>query len=163
MALLSTQATTQMHTASLSKRVLFFAIAAIQPFAVHASDPSQGTMTCPSHVKLESVSVKTTEATEGFTSSATRTAQRLTGFNLFDGPPEQEGSLKPTRTIRSVSGEISYWKFDAGAADGVWMTCDYAEGAVRLVARVSPSASSCEAVAQRRANPNRLEVRFQCR
>lgn len=131
--------------------------------SAYASDQSPESVSCPSHVRLESVTLKPTEATEGFLSSTTHTAQRLTGFSLFEGPPEQEGNLKPTRTTKTASGEIAYWKLDAGAQDGIWMTCDYAEGVVRLATRVPPLTSSCEAVAQRRTNPNRLEVRFQCR
>lgn len=163
MAPLSIQAIMQMLTVSLSKCVILAALTATLHLSAHASDQNQGSVSCPSHVRLESVTLKSTEATEGFSSSTTRTAQRLTGFSLFEGPPEQEGSLKPTRTTQSASGETSYWKFDASAPDGIWMTCDYAQGVVRLATRVSPLASSCEAVAQRRANPTRLEVRFQCR
>lgn len=152
-----------MHATSLNNFVMPFALTATLTVSAYASDQNQGSVSYPSHVRLGSVTLKPTEATEGFSSSTTHTAQRLTGFSLFEGPPEQEGSLKPTRTTQSASGEVAYWTFDASAQDGIWMTCDYAEGVVRLATRVSPLASSCEAVAQRRTNPKRLEVRFQCR
>lgn len=152
-----------MLTVSLSNFVISFALTATLTVSAYASDQSPGSVSCPSNVRLESVTLKPTEATEDFSSSTAHTAQRLTGFSLFEGPPEQEGSLKPTRTTQSASGETSYWKFDASAPDGIWMTCDYAQGIVRLATRVSSLASSCEAVVQRRTNPKRLEVRFQCR
>ena len=115
---------------------------------------------CPSMVHLASGSVAAEDVPAGYESRVLSSITRLSGYNLYDGPPENRGQLKSD----SSKGNVATWVLTPGKyPQGVWISCDYAEGLVKIVARARDSVTSCTATAKKMEPPVSLAVRFVCK
>ena len=137
------------------KAKMLFAIGLLNPGLCIASD----TYNCPGTVRLASASVVPQDVPVGYESRVSNSIIRLSGNNLYEGPPENGAQLKP----RSTKGNVSTWELPGEHPQGVWISCDYAEGLVKIVARISDSATSCVATTERVKPYNTLAAHFVCK
>ncbi len=114
---------------------------------------------CPSTVRLASGSVAPEDLPAGYESLVSSSIIRLSGNNLYDGPPKEGASLKPT----SSKDNVATWILPGKYPQGVWISCDYAEGLVKIVARTRDSVTSCVATTEKVKPHNTLAVRFVCK
>ena len=115
---------------------------------------------CPGAVHLSSGTVNPVDVPTDFRPVISKSIERLSGYSVFDGPPEEEALLKPWSS--SAKSNRSKWLFDQSVKYEVWVSCDYADGLIRLVQRVSNPVSACTAISQKIGDPKNLEVRFVC-
>lgn len=115
---------------------------------------------CPGSVHLSSGTVDPLDVPTDFRPSISKSIERLSGYSVFDGPPEEGASLKPWSS--SAKTNRSKWLFDKSVKYEVWVSCDYADGLIRLVQRVSNPVTACTAISQNVGDPKNLEVRFVC-
>ena len=134
---------------------LLFAIGLLNSSLCFAS----GSYTCPSTVHLASGSVAPEDVPAGYESRVSSSIIRLSGNNLYEGPPENGAQLKPW----STKGSVSTWELPGEHPQGVWISCDYAEGLVKIVARISDLATSCVATTERVKPYNTLAAHFVCK
>ena len=114
---------------------------------------------CPSTVRLASASVASEDLPAGYESLVSNSLIRLSGNNLYDGPPKEGAALKPT----SSKGNVTTWVLAGEYPQGVWISCDYAEGLVKTVARTRDLVTSCVATTKKVKPHNTLAVRFDCK
>ncbi len=124
-------------------------------------------LVCPAHVQLNAATAKATVTfsadTPGFTPLVSDRLLALTGASAFDGPPEEGAALKPVTERRGAAYNTSVWRFEGSYDGGKWMTCDYAQGLVRLAVRVEDTAQVCEARATLAKANARVTVALACR
>jgi hypothetical protein len=84
----------------------------------------------------------------------------LTGGMVFDGPPEQGASLKPEWSDRADMR--LRWNLEHLASGKPWLSCDYAQGALRIAQKAPEGAIRCRAEFRREDRPRRLTGRFIC-
>jgi hypothetical protein len=114
---------------------------------------------CPSTVRLASASVAPEDVPAGFEPRVSDSIIRLSGNNLYDGPPENRGQLKPD----FAKGDVATWTLTPGKyPQGVWISCDYAQGLVKIVARTKESVTSCSVTTKKVKPYNTLTARFVC-
>ena len=114
---------------------------------------------CPKRMNVASGSIVSPDLPSGYRAMVSNTAVSLSGVTVFDGPPEEEASLKPSF---AASGESFKWVFDGGNERGIWISCDYASGLVRFVKKVSGPVSACTATVRKKDSGRSLEARFYC-
>lgn len=117
---------------------------------------------CPPKIQLNSATLTGSREVAPYAVSVSKTPQWLSGINIFDGHPEQEGALKPLHSKQTGNTETSTWNLDASFPDGKWVSCDYSAGAVRLVARIEDTAKLCRAAVNTKHKPNKLEISLSC-
>ncbi len=84
----------------------------------------------------------------------------LSGASLFDGPPEEQASLVPDN---ADSDGPSLWTLASSSPSGYWLSCDYANGLVRITRQLAANSSRCTATASPAGNPaDSVKVRFDC-
>ena len=114
-------------------------------------------ISCPDTIRFASVNIEENAIPSGYGVLTSGRSIKLTGENMYDGPPEREASLIP-RSEKSRQGEeVAVWKFEGEYPLGKFISCDYAYGLVRLTRRVDDAASSCSAV-----SAPRKATRFNC-
>ena len=118
------------------------------------------TMMCPSTVRVASGLIEPKDVPVGFRPIISNLSERLSGGSVFDGPPEQGGSLKPFSS--SEKSHRAKWIFAKEAKYEVWISCDYANGLIRLVKRVQEPVASCTAVFNKTGATSVLEGKFMC-
>lgn len=114
---------------------------------------------CPESIRVSSATVTLESVPEGFEVFAPKSLMRLTGFNVYDGPPAQGAALKP----HAATARKALWKFEGGYPQGVFMSCDYGNGIVRLTTRAEGAVSSCSATTEARKPQQSRKVRFICK
>lgn len=114
---------------------------------------------CPSTVRLVSASIAPEDLPAGYEPLVSNALIRLSGNNLYDGPPKEGAALKPT----SYKGNVTTWMLPGKYPQGVWISCDYAEGLVKAVSRTKDSVTSCVATTEKVKPHNILAVRFVCK
>jgi len=114
---------------------------------------------CPEKVQLSAGSFTVTNVPAGFKSVISNSPIRLTGINMFDGPPEEEAALLPTKE----NGDVSVWKFEGTYESGKWLSCDYVEGLIRVTTRVADTSVQCSVTAKKSGSPLILRARFVCK
>lgn len=126
--------------------------------ACHAADaaPSQ---TCPDRVHVASGALAPADIPAGWQAHFEDSQIWLTGNSVFEGPPEKGGALMPT----STRGSTATWKFAVPAADGYWLSCDYANGLIHLAVRADAKATSCSATFSKSGLPKVAHAGFTCR
>ena len=115
---------------------------------------------CPAAVHLSSGTVDPVDVPTNFRPFISKSIKRLSGYSVFDGPPEKGAALKPWSS--SAKSNRSKLLFEKSVNYEVWVSCDYADGLIRLVQRVSNPVTSCTAISQNVGDPKTLEVRFVC-
>ena len=120
------------------------------------------TYICPSTVRLApGATVTPNDVPEGYESWVSDSIIHLSGYNLFDGPPKDMAQLKGSD--ESSKGGVTTWTLTPGAYPlGVWISCDYAQGLVRIVRRAD-TVTSCTATAEKVKLYGSLAVRFDCK
>jgi hypothetical protein len=116
---------------------------------------------CPRTVHLASGTVASEDVPPGYESVISNSVIHLSGFSMFDGPPKEGAALKPTST--SSQGNVVTWKFEGSFSRGKWISCDYADGLVRVVVRAVDSVTSCVAEAKTAKPQGNLSASFTCR
>lgn len=117
--------------------------------------PSQA---CPARVHVASGAVLPADVPAGFQASFSDSQVWLSGFSVFEGPPEKGASLVPD----SSHGGIATWKFEGPAPDGHWLSCDYANGLIHLAVRAADTAKSCKGTFQTSGDPKLPHAEFIC-
>lgn len=115
---------------------------------------------CPATVRLASATVAAEDVPAGYEAWVSDSIIRLSGNNLYDGPPRYMAQLKPDFS----KGNATTWMLHPGNyPQGVWVSCDYAGGLVTIASRVSDAATSCVATTETVKPHNTLAVRFVCK
>jgi len=114
---------------------------------------------CPSTVRLTTAAIAPEDLPAGYEPLVSSALIRLSGNNLYDGPPKEGAALKPT----SAKGNVTTWVLPGKYPQGVWISCDYAEGLVKTVARTRDSVATCVATTEKVKPHNTLAVRFVCK
>lgn len=114
---------------------------------------------CPDSVRISSATITLESAPAGFDVFVPKSLVRLSGFNVYDGPPEQGAELKP----HSTTSRNAVWKFEGGYPQGVFLSCDYNNGAVRLTTRADGAVTSCSAKTEVVKPHQSLKVKFVCK
>lgn len=114
---------------------------------------------CPDRIQLESAQIKPSKPSPGWVASVSPGPVWLSGFNLFDGPPEMGAQLKPQEA--DTHANLSVWRFSSPTPD-LWLSCDYASGLFRLAMPVKQAVTECRAVSKSAGLPKVLQVSFTC-
>lgn len=120
-----------------------------------AGAPAQ---TCPDRVHVASGALAPADIPAGWQANFADSQIWLTGNSVFDGPPEKGAALMPT----STRGSTATWKFAVPAADGYWLSCDYADGLIHLAVRADAKATSCRATFSKSGLPKVPHSEFTC-
>ena len=120
------------------------------------------TYDCPSTVRLApGATVIPKDVPEDYESLVPDSILHLSGYSLFDGPPKDRAQLKSSE---SSKGGVTTWTLTPGAYPlGVWISCDYAQGLVRIVKRARDPVASCTATSEKVKPYGSLAVRFDCK
>ena len=121
---------------------------------------SSEAMICPSTVRIASGSIEPEDVPAGYRPIISNSFERLSGGSVFDGPPEAGGSLKPFSS--SEKSHRAKWVFAKEAKYEVWISCDYANGLMRLVRRIPEPVSACTAIFSKTGETKVLEGKFVC-
>ncbi|MDA8454942.1 hypothetical protein M4R22_09220 [Acidovorax sp. GBBC 3334] len=120
---------------------------------------------CPATVRLASPRAEATGLPAGTEVVLSQSPLRLTGHNVFDGPPAQGAALMPQSEKPAKGGKgpsTAVWAFEGDYPQGKFLACDYAEGAVRVVQRVDDAVKRCTSTSSTSKNPATLQTRFAC-
>ncbi|WOI46247.1 STY0301 family protein [Acidovorax sp. BLS4] len=117
---------------------------------------------CPATVRLTSPRAEAAGLPAGTEIVLDQRPLRLTGHNVFDGPPAQGAVLMPQSDKPGKGGATAVWNFEGDYPQGKFLACDYAGGAVRVVQRVDDAVKRCTARSSTTKNPATLQTRFQC-
>ncbi|AVS72680.1 STY0301 family protein [Paracidovorax cattleyae] len=120
------------------------------------------TLECPATVQLDAPRATASGLPAGTDIVLDTRPLRLTGYNLFDGPPAQGAALVPQSDKPGKGGSTAMWSFEGDYPQGKFLSCDYAGGTVRLVQRTDDAVKRCTAVSRTSGKPSVLQVRFQC-
>jgi len=118
-------------------------------------------MICPDKVRLASGSVVSEDVPPGYKSLVSPSIVRLTGVTVFDGPPEDGAVLKPASFSRN--GERIKWIFGGTNEKGKWISCDYADGLIRLVKQIGDPTSYCTATIEKTEPHKTLDAKITCK
>ena len=124
-----------------------------------ASCSANDTYTCPATVYLASGVVVAEDIPAGSEALVSSAIIRLSGNNLYDGPPSEDAALIPTSTKASTAT----WVLSDKHPQGVWMSCDYAEGLVKIIKRTADSVTTCVATTKITKPQNTQETTFVCK
>ena len=137
---------------------LALAAAALVAGPAHAADGAPSRV-CPSRVHVASGTLAPADVPAGFQATFSDSQVWLTGYSLFEGPPAQGAALVPD----SGHGLTATWNFAAPAAEGFWLSCDYANGLIHLAVRAADKATSCRASFSKSGDPKMPHAEFTCK
>ena len=126
------------------------------------------TYNCPSTARLVSGSVAPEDVPAGYESRVLSSVTHLSGYSLYDGPPENRGQLKGdyskgNGTTWVLTPKLHPQLHTPLYPQGIWISCDYAGGLVKIAARARDSVTSCVATSKKMEPPFTLAVRFICK
>ena len=116
---------------------------------------------CKDKVRLSSGNIDAEDVPLGFKPFVSSMVNRLTGVSIFDGPPEDGGILKPL-CVTNKDTRIK-WVLEGPYENGIWVSCDYADGLIRLVQRIQEPASVCVATIKKIKPYNTLDAYISCK
>lgn len=116
---------------------------------------------CPDRIRLTSGIINTEDIPSGYKPLIASSSILLTGANMFDGPPEEGAVLKPF--LVSANGAVIKWILDGPYENGKWLSCDYADGLIRLVTKAKDATTTCVATIKASKPHNILTIRFDCK
>ena len=143
------------------KKLAFGFVAMALWLGVTSNARAKESLTCPATVRLVSGVVFPEDVPTGFKPIISKSNVRLSGASIFDGPPEQGASLIPVNATEESN--FGKWAFYGDTKENVWLSCDYADGFIRLAKHVNKSVSSCTSIAKQPAPKKILSMRFECR
>ena len=116
---------------------------------------------CPATIRLSTATIVPEDIPSGYQPLISKTIVRLSGASVLNGSPEKIGILIPS--TYSSSGNYAKWNFDKEANYEISVSCDYANGLVRLVKHVKAPVSSCM-MTSRKIKPEKiLDIKFSCK
>lgn len=124
-----------------SKTLLAFSFASL---ALTPTAFAEDSCLCPDKVRLTSAVVAPEDVPPGFTPLVSGSIVRLSGVSVFDGPPEEGAMLKPTSS--GLKGRRTLWTLSPASPQGTWISCDYAQGLIRLVKPIGTTPTSVTAL-----------------
>ena len=142
----------------MTRHLLASTFAAASLFAC-ASHAAQASHVCPSRVHVASGALVPADIPAGFQATFSDSQVWLTGYSVFEGPPERGAALVPD----AGRGRTATWKFTSAAADGFWLSCDYANGLIHLAVRADDKATTCRASFSSSGDPKLSSAEFTCR
>jgi hypothetical protein len=116
---------------------------------------------CKTKVSISNGTLAPSNLPAGFQLFVPDTPVFLSGVSVFDGPPAEGALLKPTSI--SPHGESVVWELSPSSSAGTWISCDYADGLVRLVKKLEQPAADCTATISKTRPPKGIEARFLCK
>jgi hypothetical protein len=122
---------------------------------------AEETITCPKRAQVGAGAIVSENSPDGFEAFVPSTSLLLTGVTVFDGPPKEGASLKPTKI--SANGASIQWVLEGATEYGTWVSCDYANGLVRLVKKLVQPIAVCSATLTKSGSPRTLEAGFRCK
>jgi hypothetical protein len=96
----------------------------------------------------------------GYKSLVSNSIVRLTGVSMFDGTAEEGAALKPSSF--AANGNVITWRLGGVYDHGKWISCDYANGLIRIVKQASDSVASCTATIKKENPQKTLVAQFSC-
>ena len=127
-----------------------------------ASTPTvaQEHIVCPGWVRLAPQETRLQEVPAGYSLFISGSVVRLSGVSAYDGPPEDGAILKPI-THGSNSAKIE-WRFNGAFDKGKWLSCDFANGLIRLTREIAKQTVTCTAMVSRTEPQKTLEADISC-
>ncbi|HVY04333.1 MAG TPA: STY0301 family protein [Burkholderiales bacterium] len=109
--------------------------------------PARAEVLCP-----DSLDVRQEASIAGdWTVSYTEPPLRLTGVNIFDGPPSQNRRIKPY-SVKTTKGELQVsWRLPQSKRN-FHLTCSYERTTASLATLLPPGVNGCNAVFDRRVS-----------
>jgi hypothetical protein len=121
--------------------------ALLATFAVlilHARDATAIEVACPATISVEEKAV----APGDWAADYSKDPISLDSATIFDGPPEEQASLKYDDERTSKSELIQTWRLQPSSR-GYWLMCGYANTSVRVRRKLPDGIDQCEVVLQR--------------
>ncbi|WP_157263451.1 STY0301 family protein [Azohydromonas aeria] len=115
---------------------------------------------CPTRIFMDSGQVALKDLPTGFVVSTPKSSFLLYSMTVYNGPPEKKSSMAPNLDVRSRD---SGWKFEGDFPEGKWISCDYAEGLIRLAKRLDEPTEQCRGILEQKGNPKLPHGVFRCR
>lgn len=116
---------------------------------------------CKDKVRLASGNIVPDDVPPGYKPFISSMINRLTGVSVFDGPPEDGAVLKPF-SVTQKGAQIK-WVLEGPYEKGKWVSCDYADGLIRLVQQIPEPASVCIATIKKIKPYNTLDGMVSCK
>lgn len=111
-------------------------------FVCAAAAPAQ--VECPSTISVEQKAT----APEAWSVDYSKMPAELLSATIFEGPPEEQASLKYDDE-RAAKGEIiQTWQLPASAR-GYWIVCGYANTTAQLRRKLTDDVRACEVVLEK--------------
>lgn len=150
-------------------RIDWIALCAI--FFAAAARSEEGNLICPASVSLSSGVVAADKTPRGSQTLISKSPIYLTGVSIFDGPPEQGAALIPVseqsqsnNNDSSVSrGSAILWNFEENYPQGIYISCDYGKGIVRVFSKIAVAPHACTANVQHLKLHDELKANFSCK
>ncbi len=137
-------------------------------FVTSGASATESRFTCPEVVSISAGRLAEDSIPNGYQGLISSAPIRLSGGNLFDGPPNQEAVLVPTFEHPAASKQLPFkdsatWMIEGGASQGLFISCDYGGGVARLFSKISGVVSSCVMKSERVKPHSTLNVEFVCK
>ncbi len=121
-----------------------------------------GQVACPPSLQVQSLSLANQALPAGFAPVEPVGVVRLSGGNLYDGPPQQEAALKPFRQQTSKQIRSVTWQLQGDYPQGKWFSCDYAQGTLRIARQLDDASTECQMLAKPIAPAGQLSIVLTC-
>ena len=109
--------------------------------------PAQAEVLCPDSLEVN----QQANIAGDWTVSYTDPPLRLTGMNIYDGPPSQNHRIKPY-SVKSTQGELRVsWRFPTSKRN-FHLHCSYERTTASITALLPPGMNGCNAVFDRRVS-----------
>ena len=122
-------------------------------------------LSCPPHISLNPAEVNADSLPARFKPITPPSAQanavlRLSGLSVYDGPPEEGAVLMPDSGMETRSGQELKWQLNP--AHPTWVSCDYAQGQVRLATLITGQPRGCTASVKKLGDGDGVEIGVRC-
>ena len=109
--------------------------------------PAQAEVLCPDSLEVN----QQANIAGDWTVSYTDPPLRLTGMNIYDGPPSQNHRIKPY-SVKNTRGELRVsWRFPESKRN-FHLHCSYERTTASITALLPPGMNGCNAVFDRRVS-----------
>jgi hypothetical protein len=95
---------------------------------------------CPQPIRADEQLAES--APDGWSAATDASPRYLEGVSFFDGPPEKQASLAPTRDAKSGRHRVAVWTFGDGEVP-VWVVCRYLSSGITLLKPLPTSYREC--------------------
>jgi len=99
-----------------------------------------GKLECPQPIRISEQLAES--APDGWSAATDASPRYLEGVSFFDGPPEKQASLAPTRDAKSGRHRVAVWTFGESEVP-VWVVCRYLSSGITLQKPLSTSYREC--------------------